>query len=99
MRSLNRPIARSVGITKPRTGPRRPPLRWIALEWRGDTTLDDAAQDASAARLEQIGRQLAEAVAAVEEAFLALDSRTPDATRSGRSEALREQSERVRSGT
>jgi hypothetical protein len=30
MRSLKRPIARSVGITKPRTGPRRPPLRWIA---------------------------------------------------------------------
>jgi hypothetical protein len=45
------------------------PARWLALEWAGDLTLDDALVEATPARRATLGRRLALAVAAVEAAF------------------------------
>jgi hypothetical protein len=48
------------------------PPQWLALEWCGDRTLDDAAQTASEDERAALGLALAGAVAAVERAFAPL---------------------------
>ncbi|HEX2032905.1 MAG TPA: hypothetical protein VHS99_01850 [Chloroflexota bacterium] len=74
LRQQGAPVPEVVAIA-PQT-----PAPWLALEWCGEQTLDDLVQAATPSRLARLGRHLALAVGAVEQAFAPISGRSRAST-------------------